>query len=138
MSTIRFHWSSGPVVLPIQAVSQQEIRNINIRGVPECVWQNARQQALTANQPFKVWIINLLAECQPCPKTRYLTLPEPVATRTVNVRDVPEAVWHRAKAHAIASGLSLRDFVIALLAASPSQGPLVPASTRLVAMTHLA
>jgi len=38
-----------------------------------------------------------------------------MATRTVHVRNVPEGIWKNAKQNAIASGMTLRAFVIQLL-----------------------
>ena len=102
---------------------EQQLRNINIRGVPVPTWQHARQQALAANQPFRIWIIDLLENCQPCPLTSHLTIPAPTATKTVHVRNVPEKVWRRAKENAIASGLTLRIFVINLLATPTAPPP---------------
>ena len=80
------------------------------------IWQQARQQALAANQPFRIWMINILAQSRPYPLIKHPTIPAPTATKTVHVRDVPERVWRRAKENAIASGLTLRTFVIHLLA----------------------
>ena len=77
MSTVQLPQSSRSPVRRSQEVRQQEVRNINIRKVPESVWQHARQQALAADQSFKVWLINLLAGCQPCLKTQAPTPSRP-------------------------------------------------------------
>ena len=120
MATIQSISPPLATAVPVMEQTLKEVRNVNIRGVPQPVWQEARQQALAANRPFKVWMVDLLAGCQPRQRMYHRPLPSPSTSRSINVRHVPVEIWLRAKTNAIASGLSLREYVIDLLATNRS------------------
>jgi hypothetical protein len=56
------------------------------------------------------------------------TPPPGPGTKTLSVKNVPHAVWHRARLNALASNLSFGDYVVQLLA---SCVPLLPAPKKI-------
>jgi hypothetical protein len=91
-------------------------KNINLRRVPIDLWTKARADAFAMGMSLRQYIILLLQISEPtqsCLQTNQYF--EREATKDINIRDVPNVVWDRARQNAIASERQFKAYVLELI-----------------------